>query len=91
VPRAHCPARWRHSFLKTGNLLVSSVNMQGQSHCGGRIAPGGSLFQELIATGWRLPPQAHVPGARPPSANFTEETVTVLIFERGAVIRLLPV
>jgi hypothetical protein len=69
--------------------LVSSVNMRSGLTAVGALRPEEVSSQEPIATEVAVT----ATGARPGGTSarrelFTEETVTVLIFERGAVIRL---
>jgi len=69
--------------------LASSVNLRSGSVAGGGVRPDEAASPEPVA----LETTVIATGARPGNTAakrelFTEETQTVLVFERGAVIRL---
>ena len=69
--------------------LASTVNMKSGLRAMGALRPDGQGSEEPVA----LETAVIATGARPGDAGakrelFTEETQTVLVFERGAVIRL---
>ena len=69
--------------------LASTVNMKSALRAMGALRPDGQGSEEPVA----LETAVIATGARPGDAGakrelFTEETQTVLVFERGAVIRL---
>src|SRR5437762_13913109 len=71
------------------NHLASSVNLRSGLQAIGALRPDDAGSQQPVA----LETAVIATGARPGDSNakrelFTEETQTVLVFERGAVIRL---
>ena len=69
--------------------LASTLNMKSGLRAMGALRPEGPVFDEPVA----LETAVIATGARPGDAGakrqlFSEETQTVLVFERGAVIRL---
>ena len=79
-----------HRTPRTGTTKLSStVNMRSGFHAMGVLRPEGQASAEPVA----LETAVVATGARPGDATakrelFAEETQTVLVFERGAVIRL---
>jgi hypothetical protein len=89
-PSRNWEAHPQETYLSTGaSDLASTVNMKSGLRAIGALSPDSQVSEEPVA----LETAVIATGARPGDSGakrtlFSEETQTVLVFERGAVIRL---